>query len=287
MYSRGKRENRGRSEVDASRPPPTRSKSDKVVHEFMAKPQVGIQLYSVRDLCQEDYLGTIRQIAGIGYRNVELAGYYGVSARDLKAALADAGLNAPSAHIGLNYQEPIADQVKRQLEYAQELGLKRYIVPFYPLGDNPTEDDVAKMASVLEEAARIVTEGGLSFGYHNHAFEFKKVNGTPAIDLLLQRVPADLLFAEFDLGWVKVGGEDPAAYVKKYAGRVPVVHAKDFKDDGVDTEIGRGTVDWDSALAACEETGVEYVIIEQERYDVSSLESAKLNYAWFKERGWI
>lgn len=253
----------------------------------MAKPQVGIQLYSVRDLCAQDYLGTIRQIAEIGYRNVELAGYYGVSARELKAALADAGLNAPSAHIGLNNDEPVAEQVKRQLEYAQELGLKRYIVPYYPLGDNPTEDGIARMASRLEEAARIVTEGGLAFGYHNHAFEFQKVNGTPAIDLLLARISPELMFMEFDLGWVKVGGEDPAAYVKKYAGRVPVVHAKDFKEDGNDTEIGRGSVDWDAALSACEASGTEYVIIEQEQYDVGSLESAKLNYAWFKERGWI
>lgn len=253
----------------------------------MAKPQVGIQLYSVRDLCAQDYLGTIRQIAEIGYRNVELAGYYGVSARDLKAALADSGLNAPSAHIPLNNDEPVAEQVKRQLEYAQELELKRYIVPYYPLGDNPTEDGVARMAERLEEAARIVTEGGLTFGYHNHAFEFQKVNGTPAIDLLLARISPELMFMEFDLGWVKVGGEDPAAYVKKYAGRVPVVHAKDFKEDGNDTEIGRGSVDWDSALAACEASGTEYVIIEQEHYDIGSLESAKLNYAWFKDRGWI
>lgn len=253
----------------------------------MAKPQVGIQMYSVRDMCEKDFLGTIRQIAGIGYRNVELAGYYGVSARDLKAALADAGLNAPSAHIGLNAQEPVAEQVKKQLEYAQELGLKRYIVPYFPLGDNPTEDDVARMADKLEEAARIVTEGGLQFGYHNHAFEFKKVNGTPAIDLLLSRLSPELLFMEFDLGWVKVGGEDPAAYVKKYASRVPVVHAKDFKADGTDAEIGKGSVDWDSALAAVEAAGTEYVIIEQEQYEVSSLVSAQNNYNYFKNRGWI
>ncbi|MBB6730576.1 sugar phosphate isomerase/epimerase family protein [Cohnella zeiphila] len=252
----------------------------------MAKPQVGIQMYSVRDMCAEDFLGAIRQIAGIGYRNIELAGYYGVSASELKATLADVGVNAPSAHIGLDLKQPIADQVKKQLEYALELGLKRYIVPYYPLGDNPTEDDVAKMASILEEAAAIVTEGGLEFGYHNHAFEFKKVNGTPAIDLLLARVSPKLLFAEFDLGWVKVGGEDPAAYVKKYAGRVPVVHAKDFKADGSDAEIGKGSVDWDSALAAVEEVGVEYVIIEQEQYEVSSLQSAKNNLEWFKNRGW-
>ena len=113
------------------------------------------------------------------------------------------------------------------------------------------------------------------------------MNGKAVIDHLLERVPASLLFAEFDLGWVKVGGQDPAAYVRKYAGRLPVVHAKDFKADGSDAEIGQGAVDWDSALAAVEETGVEYVIIEQEGYPVSSHQSAINNFEFFRKRGWV
>jgi sugar phosphate isomerase/epimerase len=255
----------------------------------MSKPQVGIQLYSVRDRSEKDFLGTIREIGEIGYKNVELAGYYGHSAKDVRQALTDAGLNAPSAHVGLSVNEPDAiwDNLKKSVEFGLELGLKRFIVPHYPLGDNPTLADVYKMADTLAAASEIVRAAGLEFGYHNHAFEFKPVEGKLVIDHILERIPADQLFAEFDLGWVKVAGQDPAAYVRKYAGRVPVVHAKDFKADGNDTEIGKGTVDWDSALAACEEAAVEYVIIEQEKYDVSSLESARLNYEWFKARGWI
>ncbi|MFD0674739.1 sugar phosphate isomerase/epimerase family protein [Cohnella sp. GCM10027633] len=254
----------------------------------MSKPQVGIQLYSLRDRSEKDFLGTIREVADIGYKNVELAGYYGHSAAEVRKTLADAGLNAPSAHIGLSVGDAaIWDNLKKQIEFAQELGLKKFVVPYYPLGDNPTIDDVAKFADTIGQAASIVTEAGLGFGYHNHAFEFKPVDGKLVIDHLFERVPANLLFAEFDLGWVKVAGQDPAEYVKKYAGRLPLVHAKDFKADGTDTEIGKGSVDWDSALAACEEVGVEYVIIEQERYDVSSLESAKLNFQWFKARGWV
>jgi sugar phosphate isomerase/epimerase len=254
----------------------------------MSKPQVGLQLYSVRDRSEKDFLATIKEIGEIGYRNVELAGYYGHSAKEVRQALADAGLNAPSAHIGLTVNDAaIWDNLKKQIEFSLELGLKRFIVPYYPLGDEPTLDDVYKMADTIEQAAKHVTDAGLQFGYHNHAFEFKPVEGKLVIDHLFERISSDLMFAEFDLGWVKVAGQDPAAYVRKYAGRLPVVHAKDFKKDGTDTEIGKGSVDWDSALSACEEVGVEYVIIEQERYDVSSLESAKLNYAWFKERGWI
>ncbi len=255
----------------------------------MSNPQVGIQLYSVRDRSEKDFLGTIREIADIGYKNVELAGLFGHSATEVRKTLADAGLNATSAHIGLTMNEPAAiwDNLKKSVEMAQELGLRRFVVPWYPLGQSPTADDVAKFIDTIEQAANIVTEAGLEFGYHNHDFEFKPVGGQLVIDQLLERVPASKLFAEFDLGWVKVAGQDPAAYIKKYAGRLPLVHAKDFKADGVDTEIGRGTVDWDSALAACEATGVEYVIIEQERYDESSLVSAKKNFEYFKARGWV
>lgn len=255
----------------------------------MSKPQVGIQLYSVRDLCEKDFLGTIRQIADIGYKNVELAGYYGVSAKELRAALSDAGLNAPSAHVGLTMDQPDKwkENLKESAAYASELGIKRFVVPWYPLGDNPTIDAVNHMAGVLEEASDIVTASGMTFGYHNHDFEFKPVDGKLVIDRLFERIPASKIFAEFDLGWVKVAGQDPAAYAEKYAGRLPLVHAKDFKAEGGDTEIGRGSVDWDSALTACEKAGVEYVIIEQEHYDVGSLESAKLNFAWFRERGWV
>lgn len=258
----------------------------------MTRPQVGIQLYSVRDRCERDFLGTIREMAEIGYQYVEFAGFYGVSARDLRAALDGAGLGAVSAHIGLNVQkgEPVdlaavREHVKRKAAYAAELGLQYFIVPWYPLPDQPTEDDVARMAETLEAAGEIVREAGLSFGYHNHAFEFRAVNGNTVMDLLLERMPT--LLAQFDLGWVKVGGQDPAAWVRKYAGRVPLVHAKDFKADGTDAEIGRGTVDWDGALAACEAAGVQYVIVEQEQYEVSSLESARRNFAWFRERGWV
>jgi sugar phosphate isomerase/epimerase len=255
----------------------------------MSKPQVGIQLYSVRDLSEKDFAGTIRQIAAIGYKHVELAGYYGLSAKALRVILQDAGLQAPAAHVGLGLEEAGSwqDRLKEQAEYAAELGLRWFIVPSYRLPDNPVVEDVERMAAILEEASDIVAAYGLGLGYHNHAYEFRAVAGKPAIDRVLEQVPAGKLIAEFDLGWVKMAGQDPAAYVDKYAGRVPIVHAKDFRADGTDTEIGSGIVDWDAVLAACERAGVEYVIIEQEKYEVGSLHSARLNFSWFRNRGWV
>ncbi|MDG0809440.1 sugar phosphate isomerase/epimerase family protein [Cohnella rhizosphaerae] len=256
----------------------------------MSKPQVGIQLYSVRDRSEKDFLGTIREIAEIGYKNVELAGTYGVSAADLKKALADAGLNVNSAHVGLNVQDPdkFESDLNEKVAYYKELGVKRFVVPHYPLADNPSVDDVNKFADTLKRASAIVRAAGLEFGYHNHAFEFKPAqDGKLVIDHLMEQLSPEELIAEFDLGWVKVAGQDPAAFIEKYADRLPLVHAKDFKEDGSDAGIGHGMVDWDSALAAAEKAGVEYVIIEQEQYEVSSIESAKQNFAFFKDRGWV
>lgn len=258
----------------------------------MSKAQVGIQLYSVRDRSANDFLGTIREIAEIGYTSVEFAGTFGYSVREVRDVMESVGIKAPSAHVGLraNDRDSMWDQFKESIAYYKELGTSYLVVPSYPLGETPDLAKVQQMAEDLEQAGRLVKEAGMEFGFHNHAVEFKTVEGLGGkliMDYVLEQVPADLLFAEFDLGWIKVGGQDPAAYVAKYADRVPLVHAKDFTADGEDTEVGSGAVDWDAALAACEAAGVKHIIIEQEGYAVSSLQSAKNNLAWFKARGWV
>ncbi|GGG05353.1 sugar phosphate isomerase/epimerase family protein [Paenibacillus abyssi] len=255
----------------------------------MAKPQVGIQLYTLRDQTENDFLGTIKKVAEIGYSVVEFAGYFGTPAKELKKVLDDTGLKAPSAHIGLNWEDPSKreSELAAQIEYAQEIGLSYIVTPYAPLPENPTMADVDQFVSVIEKAAQQVTAAGLKYGYHNHAFEFKQVEGKAVIDHLLERVPADLLFAEFDLGWVHMGGQKPVDYINKYAGRVPLAHFKDFGDGRSDTEIGRGVVDFDSVLAVSEQAGILYYIVEQEQFEGSSLDSAAISLEFFKQRGII
>ncbi|MBW7457706.1 sugar phosphate isomerase/epimerase family protein [Paenibacillus sepulcri] len=253
----------------------------------MAKPVVGLQLYTLRDLTDKDFLGTIRKVADMGYKAVEFAGYFNTPAKELKSVLDGTGLEAPSAHVGLNFSSPdkIQEDLAKQIEYAQEIGLKYIVTPWAPLPENPAEEDVNSLAAILEAAGRQVNEAGLRYGYHNHAFEFKLVNGRPLIDLLLERVPAEYLFAEFDLGWVHMGGQKPIDYVNRYAGRVPLAHFKDFGEGTRDTEIGKGVVDLKSVLGVAEQAGIEYFIVEQEEFNSSSLESAKICLEFFRENG--
>lgn len=253
----------------------------------MAKPQVGLQLYTLRDQTNTDFLGTIRKVADMGYQAVEFAGYFGVPARELRTFVEDCGLKAPSSHVGLNFKEPdkMEEEFQRQIEYALELGLEYIITPYSPFSPEPTLEEVDHVASVLEKAARLVQGTGLQYGYHNHDFEFKKVNGVAIIDHLLERIPAELMFAEFDLGWVHKGGSRPVDYVNKYAGRVPLVHIKDFGEGRSDTEVGRGSVDFKSVFDVASEAGIRYYIVEQEQFQSSSLESAKLSLDYFKANG--
>ncbi|AZN39153.1 sugar phosphate isomerase/epimerase family protein [Paenibacillus albus] len=255
----------------------------------MAKPVVALQLYTLRDQTEKDFIGTIRKVAEMGYQAVEFAGYFNTPADELKALLDELGLQAPSAHVGLSFGEPenIEADLAKQIEYAKVLGLQYIITPWAPLPENPTIDDVTRLAGILEAAGKQVKEAGLIYGYHNHDFEFKLVDGKPVIDLLLEKVSPDYLQAEFDFGWVHMGGQNPVDYATRYAGRVPLAHFKDFGDGRSDTEVGKGIVDLKGVLDVAEQVGIQYVIVEQEQFENSSLESAKLSLEFFRENGYL
>jgi len=248
--------------------------------------QVGIQMYTLRDQTEKDLLGTLRKVADMGYEAVEFAGYFGVPAKELRQTLDDLGLAAPSAHVGLDFSslEKMQSALSREIEYAQELGLQYIITPGSPVPQQPSLDDVTALIPFLEKASELVRAAGLKYGYHNHDFEFKKVDGQAIIDLWLQQIPAEHMIAEFDLGWVYVGGADPAEYISRYAGRVPLVHIKDFGAGHEETDLGMGQVDFGSVFDIADQAGILYYIVEQETYSSSSLESAKLALDYFRKR---
>ncbi|RAU91599.1 sugar phosphate isomerase/epimerase [Paenibacillus sp. YN15] len=253
----------------------------------MAKPKVGLQLYTLRSLTKDDFLGTIRQVAEIGYEAVEFAGFFGFSAKEVKAVLNECGLEAPSAHIGINFTDLalMEEELKQHIEYAQELGLQHIVTPWSPFSEVPTAEELDERIRFLTRAAELVKDAGMQYGYHNHAFEFKLVNGETIIDQMLARIPAELMTMEFDLGWVHKGGKSPAEYIKKYAGRVPLAHIKDFGDGRDDTEVGNGVVDFKSVFPLAEEAGIQYYIVEQEQFVGSPLDSARTSLQYFRNNG--
>jgi|CeladaMinimDraft_18_1061708.scaffolds.fasta_scaffold04119_1 sugar phosphate isomerase/epimerase len=253
----------------------------------MTKPVIGIQLYTFRDVTKDDLLGTIEKVAKIGYEAVEFAGYFGHTAKEIRKVLDDNGLKAPSAHVGLNFREPdkFEDDLKQQIEYAQELGLEYVITPAAPFREVSTEEELEPIFAMLDRASQLVTEAGLKYGYHNHDFEFRTIGGKTIMDRLLERIPADRLIAQFDLGWVHVGGQSPKEYLARYKGRVPIVHFKDFVQGREDTEIGYGAVGFDSVLPAALDAGVNTIIVEQEQFKSSPFESAAISLEFFKKHG--
>ncbi|MEO3945396.1 sugar phosphate isomerase/epimerase [Gorillibacterium sp. CAU 1737] len=253
----------------------------------MAKPIVGLQLYTLRDMTENDFPGTLRKVAELGYQAVEFAGYFGMPASELKALLKELQLEAPSAHVGLTFDEPdqISANLAKEIDYAKELGLTYLVTPYAPLPDQPTMEDVRALAQILEAAGRQVTAAGLKYAYHNHDFELKRVEGKPVLDHLLELVPAEYMAAEFDLGWIHMGGEVPVDYVTRYAGRLPLAHFKDFGEGTRDTEVGTGVVDLKSVLAVAEQAGIQYFIVEQEEFPSSSIESAARCLDFFRENG--
>jgi sugar phosphate isomerase/epimerase len=191
----------------------------------MSKFPVAIQLYSVRDFMEKDVEATIKKVAEIGYDGVEFAGTFGYSAADLKAICEKYGVTPISAHVPIKELE---NDLENTVAYYKELGCEYIAIPWIGEEYRNSEEALANTYKTVEKIGAYATESGMTLLYHNHDFEFKKVGDDYILDLLYSNVPATKLKTQLDTCWVKVGGENPAEYVRKYSGRAPVVHLKDF-----------------------------------------------------------
>ena len=184
---------------------------------------VAVQVYSVRDDAKADLRATLEKIKDMGYDGVEFAGLYGNSPADIKAMLDELGLTAVSAHV------PFADlrrDAKGVIADYVTLGCKWIAVPYLDKADRPGSGDFDKTIADIEMIGKEAKAQGIQLLYHNHDFEFVKVGDEYALDILYSSISADYLQTELDTCWVKVGGEDPAQYIMKYANRSPLVHLK-------------------------------------------------------------
>lgn len=277
----------------------------------MKKIPVAVQLYSVREALEKDFFGVLTQIQAMGYSGVEFAGFYGHSATEVKAFLAKIGLVAVSSHVPL---DALVSDTTKTLAYHQELGCKFIAVPWL---DEPRRPGSARWLEVVDQIkmiARACQDAGIQLLYHNHDFEFVKLDGRYALDLLYEAVPAPLLATELDTCWAKVSGVDPAGYLRKYSGRCPVVHLKDFVKEGdaqgkdlyalidnngkdnasatVDRNtfdfrpLGTGMQDIPGIWKACEDVGTQWVVVEQDRStERPPMEAVKMSRDYLKSLG--
>jgi sugar phosphate isomerase/epimerase len=230
----------------------------------MRADQIALQLYSVRDETASDMLGTLRKLADMGFRAVELAGYGNSSAQEVRAALDDLGMRAMAAHVGMDKFETSASQTFDELKM---LGVDYAVVPSIPRdrrADVAGARRIGEQFNSLAEQARAV---GMGFAYHNHDFEFAPLDGTDFYETLLGSTDPDLVKLELDVYWALFAGRDPVDLIKRNAGRVSLLHVKDMVQ-GEDRDMavpGEGILDWRQVLDIADAAGTEWYIIEHDR----------------------
>lgn len=249
----------------------------------MSQMKLGVQNYTLRDLMAEDYFGTLERVRDLGLRYCEFAGLGGNSPDKVRAELDRIGLKAMGAHLMFDWDRP---DVPAMVDEAKTIGYEYVVLPW--IHEDRYKDGWARVAKDMEKVAAELRAAGMPFLYHNHAFEFKpEADGRLGIDVLYETASPDLVGAEVDVYWVQYGGVDPAEFIRRLGSRVRVAHLKDMSPaaDRAFIECGRGTIDWDAVLAACDQAGTEYGIIELDVCPNPPLESVRVSTEFFRAKG--
>lgn len=267
---------------------------------------VALQVYSVRDDAEKDFYGTMRQVAEMGYDGVELAGLYGHKPQEIRDILKETGLTPISAHVP--YVD-LAGGTEETVEEYVAIGCRYIAVPYLTPEYRPGTERFPDVVQNIRKIGEACKHRNVVLLYHNHDFEFRKMeNGEYALDYLYETIPPELLQTEIDTCWVKVSGVDPAGYIRKYAGRSPVVHLKDFVGEKTENmyqligiqgdskkagspfafrAVGYGRQDIPSVLSASAEAGAQWVVVEQDEHDQhTALEDAALSRSYLQKLGW-
>lgn len=248
-----------------------------------ARKGIALQLYTLRDPAKKDLPGTLRKVREMGWEYVQWSGMPNLPPEKIRAALDTAGLKAIAAHVSVeSFEKDFAAAVRSW----KTVGVKD-VAP-----GGMMKDCKATLADWLNGAKRLDALGaklravGMRLSYHNHSFEFEKFPDDPRakFDILLKATRPENLKAELDTAWAYHGGADPAAFLRKYKGRCPVIHAKDIaagKNGKAQLKpLGQGALNWKEIFAAGREAGVEWYVYEQDSGEGSPFDYARASYAF-------
>jgi len=249
--------------------------------------RLGLQLYTVRDLMAKDFEGTLTKVASLGYQEVEFAGYFDQTPKNVRAILDRNKLTAPSAHV--DYPS-LGEKLPQVIEAGQVIGHRYLVNPWIDEEMRKQPDVWKRVAETFNRAGEATKKAGIQFAYHNHHFEFVPTNGSMPYDLLLKECDPDLVKMELDLCWITVAGQDPLTYFRRYPGRFPLVHAKGLKkvpvgpapvpfDQAIPniTDVGSSDIiDWKRIFAQSEQAGIRHYFVEHDQpaSPVDSLQSS-------------
>jgi sugar phosphate isomerase/epimerase len=257
----------------------------RAAEDLVPRQNIGIQLYSLRDLQAASVQNTINLLSGIGYPEVELFTLQGQSVATWQGILQGAGVRAVAAHVGIErWRADNGRGVNTVLDEAQALGMQYVGLP--GLFGNAQPTTVAGFRSVAREMNRFGREAadrGLRFYYHNHDFEFARVGGQRIFDIYLDETDPDLVFFELDLYWMVTGGVDPIDYLGTYdQSRFPLFHVKDRDARGRFADLGEGNINFQRIFSALENKHYHHYIVERDE-QVNPAQTAATGYEYLLE----
>ena len=222
----------------------------------------GIQLYTVRASMAMDVPGTLRAIAGIGYKEVEFAGYGDHAAQQIRSLLDELELKSPSSHVNA---ETMRDDPLPLIETATTIGNDYLTIPWLKPDERQSLDNYKRWAETFNRAGEACRENGIRLAYHNHDFEFLSVNGEMPIDILLSETDPALVDFELDMYWVRKAGQDIVSVLSKAPGRFTMAHIKDMDEQGNFAEVGTGVIDFESVLGNEAASGLRHFFVEHDQ----------------------
>jgi sugar phosphate isomerase/epimerase len=229
-------------------------------HDSLSR--IGLQLYTLRREMQRSVEATLARVAQIGYKDVEFAGYFGKSPREIRAVLDANGLVSPSSH-SADF-ETMRTRWPQALEDAHTMGQRYIVCASIPRQESRTADDYRKVAAFLNQRGGEARKVGLTLGYHNHDAEFVALGSGSGYDVLIEECDPKLVRMQLDLYWIVKGGKDPLEYFAKYRGHFFSVHVKDMAPSGDMADVGAGQLPFARYFVAGKKAGVRYYFVEHD-----------------------
>ncbi|QYJ07742.1 sugar phosphate isomerase/epimerase family protein [Qipengyuania flava] len=237
--------------------------------------RLGVQLYTVRDLFEADFAGTLAALAKIGFNDCETAGFFDHDPKEVRAAMDDLGLVSRSGHIRL---PQLREGFAEQLDTAGIVGQQALYLGWIP-EEERSGDKYRALADLLNQRGEEAKAAGIQLGYHNHEFEFLDLgDGTKGYDILLERADPELVAMEIDFFWAAEAGVDPRDLFARAPGRFRSCHIKDRARDGSMVSVGKGTIDFAAYLAEAGQAGLETFYVEHDNPE-DPLASVAMSFA--------
>ncbi|HET9053349.1 MAG TPA: sugar phosphate isomerase/epimerase [Cyclobacteriaceae bacterium] len=256
---------------------------------------IGIQLYTLREIFEKDVMGTLKLVADTGFKEVEAYGYdngkiFGIAYADFAAEVKRLGMRVVSGHYGTGQSTPEkagtpVNEWERTVNDAKAAGQQYTTIAWLDQSEWNTSDALKRTCEILNKAGEITKKYDIRMAYHNHAFEFGKVEGEVVYDVMLKELDPSLVTMELDIYWIVFAGHDPLTYFRNHPGRFELWHVKDMDktDRNKNSDVGSGTIDFKPLFAAAGQSGMKHFFLEQEYFAGPPDKSIANGYSYLKD----